>query len=144
MCVKDHMTYKKEYNSVVCVKDHMTYKKEYIMVVFSKATYWCYFFTLWDRTSDIARKRLQYVELKLNEAGIKVCSLTASTLRVLRSIANWNPHDQPITTKSRTYIHEDWQFIAKKIKHLLAERIKKLNLSLASGSSDNEGWIWSP
>ena len=62
-------------------------------------------------------------ELKINEAGIEVCSLTASKLRVLRLFANLKPHTQPITTKSQTYSNEDGQFIAQEIKHLLAEGI---------------------
>ena len=62
-------------------------------------------------------------ELKINEAGIEVCSLTASKLRVLWLFANLKSHAQPIATKSRVKSDVDRQFTAQEIKHPLAERI---------------------
>ena len=51
-------------------------------------------------------------ELKINEAGIEVCSLITSRLMVPRLFANLKPHAQQIATKPRVYSDEDRQFIA--------------------------------
>ena len=85
------------------------------------------------------------LELKINEAGNEVCSLTASKLRVLWLFANLKPYVQPIATKSQAYSNEDQQFTGEEIKHRLAEgKCGTKLILLVSARSYSEGGIWSP
>lgn len=61
------------------------------------------------------------MELKINDAETKVCSLTASSSVVPCLIANLKPHAWPIATKSHAYSDTNQKFIAQKVEYLLAE-----------------------